>query len=153
MNIMNERTKDSNIYASPDSGSTFLPVKSDSEGRIALISSLEVANAVSVFLPNQSLGSAETGSFSFGSPDIGSNWVIRDIGLVSETYADVEVKINVGGSFLHMIKTTATQYEAIRNFNGGLIVNGGSIIDLEVTNPLGVTASYHPYLTGDEVIP
>jgi len=151
MNIIQERTKASQLYGTPDSGSTWLPVKSDSDGRIALISSLEVANAVSVFFPRQTLGSAETGSWEFGSPPAGKNWLIRDIGIVSESYADVEAYIQIGGVDFHLLKTTATDYEAIRNFNGGLIVPAGSVISLKTTNPLSGVASYWPYLTGDEV--
>ena len=144
-----------NLYATPDSGVTILPVKCDAEGNLSTTGSLVIVGAVSNFRFAETIAASATTTFLMLTVPAGKKYIITDYGVTSIDYAGVSMTLvqDTGGGDTDVLrdKQTATEFMARRTFNGGLIFPAGSTISIKITNDLASISTFDLYMTGKEV--
>lgn len=143
------------IYATPDGGTTILPVKSDVDGNISVTNTVVVTNIISNFLPAQTIPASSTTTFDLLTVPAGKRYVITDYGVTSIDYAGVGMTLvqdtGSGDEDVLRDKQTGTEYMARRTFSEGLVFEEGTVIKIKVSNPQLTTSEYDLYMSGREV--
>ena len=145
------------LFASPDGGTTIIPVKCDAQGRIGTISAVLALNPVSIFFYDQTIGTGLYSDFTIGAVGAGKKWIMTDWGVTSADYAGPTASIfkTNGGidTFLLREKVTATDFQIRRSWTNGAIFDEGDTIKIRVYNDSAVNpAHYDVYMLGYEAI-
>ena len=144
-----------NLFASPDGGTTILRVRCDTEGNLSTTGNLVITGAVSNFLFDYSIAGLTTDTVTMLTVPASKFYVITDYGVTSIDYAGVEMTLvndtGSGDTDVLRDKQTGTEYMARRTFSGGLIFTAGTVIKIKVTNTQATPSSYDFYMTGKEL--
>ncbi len=144
-----------NLWATPDGGTTIVRVKCDSEGNISTTNNLVVTSIVSAFNQGYTIAASTTDTVTMLTVPADKNYIITDYGVTSINYAGVEMTLvqDTGGGDTDVLrdKQTGTEYMARRTFTEGLVFAANTVIKIKVSNPELSISEYDFYMTGREV--
>jgi len=144
-----------NLFATPDSGTTIVQVKCDAAGNISTTNNLVVTSIVSAFNQGYTIAATTTDTVTMLTVPAGKSYVITDYGVTSVDYAGVSMTLvqDTGGGDTDVLRDqqTGTEFMARRSFTEGLVFTAGTVIKLKVTNTQVSISEFDFYMAGREV--